>query len=128
MNIFVHILTDPTQASVKSELALLDIGVGFAARVDLDTESYLSLPFIGEMAIMARNAVDNAEQNAVDRDTPLSNANSAVKELSTPFSGRASSMAVNERRGDEELSSSLPAEQLQINDGLHRDVRRFSSF
>ncbi|KID91330.1 Transcription factor, fungi, partial [Metarhizium majus ARSEF 297] len=121
VNIFVHILTDPTQASVKSELALLDIGVGYAARVDLDTESYLSLPFIGEMAIMARNAVDNAERNAVDRDTPLSNANSAVKELSTPFSGRASNMAVNERQGDEELSSSLPAEQLQMNDGLHRD-------
>lgn len=55
VNLFVHILTSPKLPSVPSDLALLDLCAGQMARLEIHTQSSISLPFVREAAQLARN-------------------------------------------------------------------------
>jgi hypothetical protein len=61
VNLFILILTNPSLDSVKSDLTLLEVGAGYFARLDFETEGYCSISFPRELVQVARNAADNAK-------------------------------------------------------------------
>lgn len=66
VNLFIHILTDPSLDSVKSDLVLLEVGAGYFARLDFETEGYCSVSFPKDLVQVARNAVENAKLSVAE--------------------------------------------------------------
>jgi hypothetical protein len=69
VNLFIHILTNPSLDSVKSDLTLLEVGAGYFARLDFETEGYCSISFPRELVQVARNAAKNAKSSESGRAT-----------------------------------------------------------
>jgi hypothetical protein len=63
VNLFIHILKTPSLDSVKSDLTLLEVGAGYFARLDFETEGYCSISFPRELVQVARNAAENAKSS-----------------------------------------------------------------
>jgi len=57
INLFIFILQNPDHSRVRSDLALMDIGAGHFARLEFATDSEISIPFVKEMAALARDAI-----------------------------------------------------------------------
>lgn len=73
MNLFIHILQDPNQPSVESDLLLMEIGVGHFMRLELLTGFQTFTPFVKDISQMSRNAVEQArraeKENIVHNET-----------------------------------------------------------
>ncbi|KAK5047211.1 hypothetical protein LTR84_006733 [Exophiala bonariae] len=59
INLFIHVLKSPASASVRSDMALLDVAVGYFGQLDFLTGSKLEFPFARDIAVFARRTVDN---------------------------------------------------------------------
>ena len=92
-NLFIYILTDPKLDSVKSDLVLIEVGLGYFARLDFDTESYyVSTPFIKDLSQLARRAIETAKvhvsqqdglRSCVNEQEPLPESSLQIPELGT---------------------------------------------
>ena len=63
VNLFVYVIENPQSPSVHSDLALLDVAAGYFGQMEFVTGSKVSFPFARDIAALARNVVDEA-QNA----------------------------------------------------------------
>ena len=53
INLFIHCLDQPQDGTLRSDLAILDIGAGYFAGLQLATDSVVSIPFARELAALA---------------------------------------------------------------------------
>lgn len=60
INMFIHVLQNPSSPVVSSDLALMDIGTAHFSRLELATDSDLSFPFARDLTRLARAAVDHS--------------------------------------------------------------------
>ena len=68
IELFIHLLRDPTAPNAQADLTLLEIGSGHFARLEFTSDSYMSIPFVRDITQIARNAVEvhkNAPSQAV---------------------------------------------------------------
>ncbi|EXJ70411.1 uncharacterized protein A1O5_06479 [Cladophialophora psammophila CBS 110553] len=71
INLFIYILQNPQRPSIQSDLALMEVGAGYFARVKFATGSGISISFAREMATLAREATERVYGNtdvAYDQD------------------------------------------------------------
>lgn len=61
VNVFVHVLMEPDRSTVETDLSLIDIGVAHFLRLELLTESKISLPFSKDLAKLAQKAVKHSK-------------------------------------------------------------------
>jgi len=66
VNLFIYILQNPRHPRVQSDLALLDVGAGHFARLQIAMDSEVSVDFVKEMATLARGASENPYWNYSD--------------------------------------------------------------
>src|SRR5690348_2448211 len=76
INLFIYILQNPRHPRVQSDLALMDVGAGHFARLQVATDSEISVDFVKEMAALAREASENprwnySDKNSVDNDPAI---------------------------------------------------------
>ncbi|KAI1616602.1 fungal-specific transcription factor domain-containing protein [Exophiala viscosa] len=62
INLFLYILQDPQRPGVQSDLALMDMGAGYFARVQFLTDSEVSISFVREMASLAHEVTEKASR------------------------------------------------------------------
>ena len=60
INLFIYILQSPQRPGIQSDLALMEVGAGYFARVKFATGSEISISFAREMATLAREAAERA--------------------------------------------------------------------
>ncbi|KIW27762.1 uncharacterized protein PV07_07470 [Cladophialophora immunda] len=60
INLFIYILQNPQRFGIQSDLALMEVGAGYFARVKFATSSEISISFAREMATLAREATERA--------------------------------------------------------------------
>jgi hypothetical protein len=58
INLFIYILQNPHNPRIQSDLAAMDIGAGFFARLQVATDSELSVQFAKEMAVLAHKVLE----------------------------------------------------------------------
>jgi hypothetical protein len=63
INLFIYILKHPGHPRILSDLALLDIGAGHFAGLEFATDSEISVPFVREVATLARDAIKYARSD-----------------------------------------------------------------
>lgn len=61
INLFIYILQSPQRPGIQSDLALMEVGAGYFARVKFATSSEISISFAREMAAVAREATERAQ-------------------------------------------------------------------
>ncbi|KAK4939633.1 hypothetical protein LTR10_020133 [Elasticomyces elasticus] len=66
INLFLYILQDPQRPGVQSDLALMDMGAGYFARVQFLTDSEVSVSFAREMASLAHEATEKISRRQDD--------------------------------------------------------------
>ncbi|KIV79464.1 hypothetical protein PV11_07026 [Exophiala sideris] len=66
INLFLYILQYPQRPGVQSDLALMDMGAGYFARVQYSTDSEVSISFAREMASLAHEATANVSRRQED--------------------------------------------------------------
>ena len=66
INLFIHILRDLQSSRLSPDLALMDLGAGFFARLQFATDSEISIPFAKDMAALAHSAVENFQNNSIN--------------------------------------------------------------
>ncbi|EXJ75923.1 uncharacterized protein A1O5_00431 [Cladophialophora psammophila CBS 110553] len=59
VNIFINILYDPSLASARSDLHLMEVASGYFARLEYVTDSQWSVPLVKDTTTLARNAVES---------------------------------------------------------------------
>jgi len=69
INLFVCILQAPREPRIQSDLALMDVGAGYFARIQFATASEISFSFAKEMAALAYEAVEKASQRYAGNDS-----------------------------------------------------------
>lgn len=84
-NLFIAILTEPNSESAKSDLPLLDVGAGFFARLDIDTQSVVSMSYARDLAKIARKAVRDADSLGNQENGPPIFSNEQDDLLPTSF-------------------------------------------
>ncbi|KAJ2905583.1 hypothetical protein MKZ38_004877 [Zalerion maritima] len=105
INLFIHILQNPSHPNVRSDVALMDIGVGHFARLEFATNSEISVPFMKEMAALTRDAIRYRRSDGL-RNSSECAASGVRKDLSTaPDSqgmadGRATQIPVHSGQED----------------------------
>lgn len=62
INLFIFILKYPSATSVKSDLALLDIGAGYFGHIDFMTASELSFSLPKDIAMLAAKTVKKMKE------------------------------------------------------------------
>lgn len=67
INLFVHILRNPSASTVMSDIALLDVVTGHLARLEFSSGGAVSFSFAREVSNISRAAVRNT---GVRRETP----------------------------------------------------------
>lgn len=60
INLFIYILQHSDTPGIQSDLALMEVGVGFFAKVKFTTDSEVSISFVREMAALAQQATETA--------------------------------------------------------------------
>lgn len=56
-NLFIYILQDPSSRTAQSDVALMDVGAGYFARLEFATCFQYSITLVKDIAVLARNAV-----------------------------------------------------------------------
>ncbi|KAH0846011.1 putative fungal specific transcription factor [Fonsecaea pedrosoi] len=62
INLFIYILQNPNRYGIQSDLALMEVGAGYFARVKFATASEISISFAREIATLAREATERAHR------------------------------------------------------------------
>jgi hypothetical protein len=92
VNLFTYVIRFPRLHSVRSDLALLDVGAGYFGQMEFVTGSRLSFPFARDIAAMARKTVDTVDTSSslevVDEISTETHSSEAVTPsvVSPPFS------------------------------------------
>ncbi|OAL39604.1 hypothetical protein AYO20_01001 [Fonsecaea nubica] len=60
INLFIYILQNPNRYGIQSDLALMEVGAGYFARVKFATASEISISFAREIATLSREATERA--------------------------------------------------------------------
>jgi hypothetical protein len=63
LHLFVFALKHPSHPSVKSDIALLDVGAGYFGHIDFVTDSGLSFSFPKDVAVFAAKAVKRIKKS-----------------------------------------------------------------
>ena len=69
INLFIYILQNPKKPGIQSDLALMEVGAGYFARVKFATASEISIDFARELAIIAREATERAHGPHIDQSS-----------------------------------------------------------
>ena len=72
IDVFVRMIDDPTRASFQSDLALLELGVGHFARLDLYSNEKYSIPFARELVHIASDLQNRMRTNAATQTADAS--------------------------------------------------------
>jgi hypothetical protein len=72
INLFIHVMKNPTSCSVRSDMALLDVAAGYFGQLDFLTGSKLSFPFARDIAAFGRRTVENYKGRHVTVEGMLS--------------------------------------------------------
>jgi hypothetical protein len=65
INLFICTLQRPLAPSVQSDIALLEMGTGYFAQLEIATSSALVFPFTRNVAAMARRAIACAKERGI---------------------------------------------------------------
>lgn len=60
INLFIHVLKNPTASLPRLDVALLDVTVGYFGHMELVTAGDLAFPFARDVARLARETVQKA--------------------------------------------------------------------
>lgn len=71
INLFIHILRDPTASTIQSDLVLLDIAFGYFSNLEFATDLELSLPFVRELCHYARLVGARGKDNNSNNSTSV---------------------------------------------------------
>lgn len=83
LNIFVHVLRYPLQASSADDIALMDIVAGHFGYWEYVSSSRLSFPYVAEIAALARATVQRAKAAKTQDSGPLSHVDNAGPHAAT---------------------------------------------
>lgn len=64
INMFIYILHNPQSPESQSDLALMDVGSGYFARLRVSTDSQISITLAKEMALLATQYLNEPQQGA----------------------------------------------------------------
>jgi hypothetical protein len=65
INLFIYILHNPKSPQIQSDLALMDVGSGFFARLRFSTDGKISIVLANEMALLATRYLNESRQSTV---------------------------------------------------------------
>lgn len=63
LNLFTHVLRDPTGPSVQTDIGLLDMAAGYFGYLDYSTMSQFSVSFAKDVTQLARTAVEKSKRS-----------------------------------------------------------------
>jgi hypothetical protein len=82
-NLFINILQNPTHPRIQSDLALMDVGAGYLARLKFATDSEVSVDFAKDIAALAHGVANDKSHGSPMADNVPDNDLSRVRPVVT---------------------------------------------